>query len=394
MSLLRSCWIDATVMFGVLVSPAFGDTPFAAEVIEFAPAPGQFVNNPYFNDATVALGPPSGSGTYAPDNTSIVSLGGFGGYITLQFDHIVEDDLLNPFGMDAIVFGNSFWVDSQAQRHWAECATIEIALDANGNGWIDEDEGWYLIPGSHITDPATQYATRTWDDDPDTEIPPELLSWIPPGYSGTWITSAYELPPDPFAQAVIENPSPDEGVEGIYGYAEYTPTLVLGDLDVDNQVDDPLITPEEFYTVPDDPLTVRITPGSGGGDAFDIAWAIDPETGLPAELPGFDFIRLTNAVDALVGPFGEKSPEIDAVADVAPDTFGDCDGDGDIDLADALFLQNCYEQLVARSDPCAFVDRDVDGFIGASDAAAFMSRLTGPRECRFNKGYSAFFPPY
>ncbi len=34
--------------------------PFAASVIEYAPAPGQFVNVDAFNDPTEALGPPSG----------------------------------------------------------------------------------------------------------------------------------------------------------------------------------------------------------------------------------------------------------------------------------------------------------------------------------------------
>ncbi|MGB2987842.1 MAG: hypothetical protein WBE26_18390 [Phycisphaerae bacterium] len=355
------------------------DSPFATSVIEFAPAPGQFAKVEEFNDPRQALGPPDGGGTEDGNDDSVVTLGGFGGSITLRFDHTVEDDPLNLFGVDAIVFGNALWRDGDPERHWAECATIEIALDVNGNGQIDEDEGWYLIPGSHITDPAQQYATQTWDDDPDTEIPPELLSWVPPGHSGTWTTSAYELPPELFAQLIIENPSAEDGVEGIYGYAEYTPTLVLGDMDVDNVPDDLLITPEEFYTVPDDPFTVGITERAGGGDAFDIAWAINADTGLLADLPGFDFIRLTNPTDAILNVFGEKSPEIDAVADVAPDPFGDCDSDGDIDLADVVCLQNCFGQSLTANDACKNMDRNDDEYMGATDAAAFVLRLTGPR---------------
>ena len=379
MKFLRSCWIAATATFGVLIAPSFGDSPFAAEVIEFAPAPGQLAKVEAFNDPRKALGSPTGGGTEEGHDESVVTVGGFGGSITLKFDHVVEDDPLNWHGMDAIVFGNTFWVDNESNRHWAECATIEIALDTDGNGRIDEDEGWYLIPGSHITDPSQQYATQTWDNDPYTATPPELLSWVPLGYSGTWTTGAFELPPDLFAQWIVENPSLHDDVEGIYGYAEYTPTLVLGDMDADNIVDDPSATPETFYIVPDDPLTVGITPGSGGGDSFDIAWAIDPETGLPAELPGFDFIRIANPTNAILGPFGEKSPEIDAVADAAPDPFGDCDRDGDIDLADVACLQGCFEHSVAENELCELVDRDGDTFIDRTDAAAFVSRLTGPR---------------
>lgn len=290
-------------------------SPFASSVLEFRPAPGQFVNVADFNEPGKALGPPRGGGTSAADNTSVVSLGGFGGSITLGFDHTVEDDPFNPFGMDAIVFGNAFYLGGDSDRHWAECATIEISLDVNCNGQADDP--WYLIPGSHIVDPDGQYAAQTWDDDTaDDTHPPLLASWIPPGRSGVWTTEGYLLPPEVFGQVPVINPAGGGDAEGIFGYAEYSPTLVLGDLDADNVVDDPLIIPEEFYTVPDDPMTVGITPGSGGGDAFDIAWAIEPLTGLPAGLPGFDFIRITNGVNTIVGPLGELSPEIDAVADV------------------------------------------------------------------------------
>ncbi len=374
------CWHHATVaaLWGGLALPAPAESPFAVAVIEFAPAPGQFVNDAGFNDPLAALGAPSGGGTFVPDNTSIVSLGGFGGFITLRFDHVVEDDPLNWFGMDAIVFGNASWADDKGNRHWAECATIEIALDANGNGWIDEGEGWYLIPGSHIADPAAHYASRSWDDDPETGTPPANLSWVPPGYSGSWTTIAYELPPNLFGQAIIENPSTGGNTEGIYGYAEYTPTLVLGDTDADNEVDNPLMTPEAFYTVPDDPFTVGISHGSGGGDAFDIAWAIDGETGQPAGLAGFDFIRITNPTDVILPFFNEKSPEIDGVADAAPDPFGDCDEDGDIDLSDFACVQMCFGRAVAGGELCVTVDRNADALVDLFDVAAFKSRVTGP----------------
>ena len=125
--------------------------------------------------------------------------------------------------------------------------------------------------------------------------------------SSTWTTEAFGLPADPFGSPVVTNPSLDPGVEGIFGYAEYSPTLLLGDLNADHVVDDQTILPEEFYTVPDDPLEVGMTPGSGGGDAFDIAWAIDPATGKSANLPGFDFIRITSAVNVAFVALGEKS---------------------------------------------------------------------------------------
>lgn len=352
--------------------------PFASAVLRYDPAPGQFVNVVDFNDPAKALGPPRGMGTSTPDNTSIVSLGGFGGSITLAFDHTVMDDRLNPLGMDAIVFGNAFWLGGNPLDHWAECATIEISLDENGNGAADDT--WYLIPGSHIPDPIGQLLVVAWDDDvADDTYPPAFDTWLPPGMSGVWTTEAYELPADPFGSLVVTNPSIDPEVEGLFGYAEYTPTLLLGDLDADNEVDDPAIPSEEFYTVPDDPLVVGMTPRSGGGDAFDIAWAIDPETGTSANLPGFDFIRISTAVESVAGPVAEKSAEIDAVADVAPDPFGDFDDDGDIDLLDVGAFQVCFGVADVLASGCGRLDREPDGFIDLNDWAAMFGRVTGPK---------------
>ena len=99
------------VVMGLLVCDvAAGQTPFASRVIDYSPAPGQWVNDAQFNDPTVALGAPFPGGLPEPDEAILVSLGGFGGSITLAFDHRVEDDPLNPLGMDAIVFGNAVWV--------------------------------------------------------------------------------------------------------------------------------------------------------------------------------------------------------------------------------------------------------------------------------------------
>ncbi len=357
---------------------ATAETPFATDVLDFSPAPGQWVNDDFFNDPTAALGAPFPGGLPEPNELTVVSLGGFGGSITLAFDHTVLDDLLNPFGMDAIVFGNAFLLDGDPDAHWAECATIEIALDVNGNGLADDR--WYLIPGSHIPDPSVQLLTVVWDDHVvDDMYPPELASWIPPGFSGQWTTSAFELPAELFGFAVVRNPSTLADVEGIFGYAEYSPTVRLGDLDADNSVDDPTILPEAFYTVPDDPRTTGVSPNSGGGDAFDIAWAIDPDTLLPVALAGFDFIRLTAAVDSVLGGIGEKSPEIDAVADAAPDPFGDFDDDGDIDLFDAAVFQVCRGALDPTSSECARADREPNDSITSTDWAAMSVRLTGVR---------------
>ena len=126
-------------------------------------------------------------------------------------------------------------------------------------------------------------------------------------------------------------------------------------------------------------MSVGITAGSGGGDAFDIAWAIDPETSLPAKLHGFDFIRITSAVNVVAGLLGEKSAEIDAVADAAPDPFGDTDEDGDIDLVDVSAFQVCFGVTDTLTVECDHGDRQPDEIIDLLDWSAMIDRITGPR---------------
>ena len=354
---------------GAPASAPAGD--FAARVIDYSPAPGQFVNDAAYNDPARALGPPAGAGVINGNNTGTVCLGGFGGSITLAFDRPVLDDPRNPFGMDAIVFGNAFRPGGDLDRKWAEPAIIEISRDDNGNGLADDP--WYIIPGSHSPTPpavpATGFVTRTWDDDVmDATHPPAQANWIPAGRTGTWTTTTLLLPGDVFGVAVVVNPNgPGASTEGVFGYADVSPVLLLGDVDGDDIVDEPDIDAAVFYTTPDDPFTVGITPGSGGGDAFDIAWAVDAQTGLPAGLDRFDFIRLTTAVDAVLGPLGERSAEIDAVADVRPVVSGDWDGSGgEPDVFDLLaYLDDWFSAS-------AFADVTLDGVVDVFDLLAFL----------------------
>lgn len=293
---------------------------FATQALRFWPAPGQFVNStsPPYSNPQVALGAPKGVGINPPMSyqwDSIISLGAFGGSVTLAFDHTVKDDPNDPFGMDAVVFGNSFWVGSSPRSKFQEPGVIEISRDVNHNGQADDP--WYVIPGSHITGaPSSVWASKEYDRT-DPAYPPTSKLHYPnttvyPTYPDHVALSGYK-PLDLGAGAVTV--SGDQ--ELTWGYAECSPTLKRGDLNADNFVDDSAITDEEFYTTADDPKTVGITPSSGGGDAFDIAWAVD-STGAYANLDGFDFIRITTGVDVIMGINGEASPEIDAVADASP----------------------------------------------------------------------------
>jgi hypothetical protein len=360
------------VLLALSLTSAHADD-FASVVLDYQPAPGQFINDPQFNDPARALGAPVGGGLTEPDNSKVVSLGAFGGSITLAFADTVLDDPNNPLGLDAIVFGNAHFIAGNPNRRWAEAAHIEISRDANRNGLADDP--WYLISGSHLLDPLGHWQEQWWDNDANTATPPEELSWYPNSSTYPWIgpiysTSGYALDHDLFGPLIVVNPNGlNASEEGYFGYADCTPTLVLPDG----------VAAEEFYTIPDDPQVVGVSMGSGGGDAFDIAWAIDPVTMQPAHMDGFDFIRIATAVaydpDGL---FGEKSAEIGGVADVRPTGVpGDVDGDGMVDQSDLGLLLAAYDSRLGDDHWNEDADFDGDGWVGQPDLGLLLANYNG-----------------
>ncbi len=278
--LLLALWATATYA---------QDTPWADAVVSYHaidPVPG-------FTDPYKTLGKPVGGGVYAADQSSVYSIGrpgaDPGSYITLKFNTPIENDPNNPGGFDFIIYTNSFWVGGDPNLRWVEPALVEISEDVNGNGIPDDP--WYVIPGSRNLD----------------------RSILPEGIPN----------PDPPLAGIVANPNTD-GTEYDWGYAGLSPTL-----------------PEylDNYMRPDDPYTVGLTPGSGGGDAFDISWAVDDD-GNPANLERIHFIRISAFINDHVEPFGYITPEIVAVAAVAPDIDSDDDG-----------ILDAYEVRVAGTDP-------------------------------------------
>ena len=361
-------------------------SPFATRVMAFVPAPGQFVQSAMFNDPAAALGPPATGGLSAANNSKVVSLGGFGGTITLGFDHAIVNqpatgpDGANPAGVDFVVYGNPFFVATNPSRRFAEAGVIEVSADANGNGLADD--AWFVIRGSHLPGgagigvaggvPAGALVSVTYDDDAsDGTHGPANATWIPPerSGSGSWTVSAFLLP-SAFNGPIVNNPLGSASTsEGFCGYADCTPGLLLGDLDADGAIDDETVTAESFFTRPDDPFVVGVSPGSGGGDAIDISWAVDASTGLAANLQSIDFVRITTAVNFAHPVFGENSTELSGIAEVRVGAgTTDFNGDGVTDPDDlADFIGGFFSV-----PPDTRTDFNADGVIDPDDLADFI----------------------
>ncbi|MCX8066154.1 MAG: hypothetical protein N3G21_13460 [Candidatus Hydrogenedentes bacterium] len=263
------------------------DDPWVDEVMEFFGRNRNYgFTNPY-----VVIGAPLGFGTLTPSLQGIYSIGTPGvpreSYIIVKFNTPIKNDPLNPNGYDFIVYSNAFWVGGNPNKKFVEPGLVELSKDVNNNGLPDDP--WYVIPGSLGLSRGI----------------------FPDGIRGN----------SPKIAGVVESSGDSEA---LWGYVDLSPTMPPY---------------KDNYLRADNPLKVGIDFGTGGGDAFDISWAVD-EFGNPVNLDEISFIRVSTIPNILDPIFGYYTTEVMAIADVAPLI----DSDGDSILDD-------YEVRVSRTDP-------------------------------------------
>lgn len=186
MTLIRPFYALLAIL--LLGSAASAADPWADRVVEYIPGTGipqVFGSDPplFYDLDTASLGEPartSGgfvvspySGPFARED--IVSIGE-GGSLTVAFDEPVEDDPMNPFGIDLLVFGNAFYTlsggfpfadDATVTGASIEGGVIELSddgstwvevtgLDADGlyptNGYADSTGFFPAAPGGVLSD--------------------------------------------------------------------------------------------------------------------------------------------------------------------------------------------------------------------------------------------------
>jgi hypothetical protein len=281
-------------------------SPFVSRIIEYKPAPGQFINQE-------GIGTPEAAQSIVGGLNGLVSLGGFGGYIIVGFDHTIWNDPNNPYGVDFTIVGN-------AMPNSSEPGIVMVMRDTNGNG-IPDDGEWYELKGSNYDQPSTIHNYTITYKNPKSDVAADIPWTDNTDKSGTLKkVTEHKQPYYPLPEIFPDYPQ-DE--------VSFTGTLI--DLDIDEDNPKYIRLPELAYGyadnhpfsgwaspfLPDDPKTVGILEGNGG-DAFDIDWAVD-KNDQPVYLEGIDFIKIYTAVNANVGWLGEVSTEVRAVIDVSPD---------------------------------------------------------------------------
>ena len=108
------------------------------KVIEYTPAPGQFINELKTGGFDASHVTPEAAVSYAESRLmegKWVSLGGFGGYVIVGFDHSIDNSRTYDFGIISNAFDGS-----------SEPGVVWVMQDENGNGYPDDT--WYELAGS------------------------------------------------------------------------------------------------------------------------------------------------------------------------------------------------------------------------------------------------------
>ena len=283
-------------------------SPYISRVYEYYPAPGQFVNEmPRYEEGDtysdmLQKTEESISGT----NDIMITLGGYGGYVTFGFDHTVINV---PDMMDFRIWGNCFYELLQPEKKGgsAEPGIVMVSYDRNCNGLPDDE--WYELAGSEYYSEVTRhgyeitYHTPQPDrvivaDEDNSLVDINYIEWHDNIGSRGYISKNLFHSQDYFPKWIAEESITFTGsklgnnAEDISGYGAYYVLYSYPWGYVDNH-------PNEYADL----------------NSFDISWAVD-KNGNPVDLPGVDFIRVYTGVNQYCGWLGETSTEISRAQDL------------------------------------------------------------------------------
>jgi hypothetical protein len=293
---------------------------YIAKVFDYLPAPGQFVNElPKFNTGdTRETMLTKVSNDLVGEETNLITLGGWGGYVVVGFDHTI----VNVAGRrDFRIDGNAFGAAANPRPNApfggsCEPGIVMVAYDKNKNGKPDEDE-WYEIRGS---------ANFTAEQEPWYSIAVAKGNDVRTfrGYEMTYNR--------PLSETATGGSQTHIAIEN---YIRWT----------DNQGQDGYKIKNTFHSqtyypgwIKEDKITykgIRLArngmnesasgsyyvlygfrygyvdnyPNAHDNSGIDIDWAID-KNGNKVVLPGIDFVKIYNGIDQENGWLGEASTEI------------------------------------------------------------------------------------
>lgn len=134
--LFASCNKDEDIIINDPQQPDYANSIFS--VIEYMPAPGQFINDKASGlEKIYSMEQACEMAQKRLDENSFVSLGAWGGYITVKF----KQSIYNKGSYDFSIAGNSFDSSNEPGIVW-------VMSDDNNNGLADDE--WYELKGSYF----------------------------------------------------------------------------------------------------------------------------------------------------------------------------------------------------------------------------------------------------
>ena len=378
--------------------------PWLSRIYEYRPAPGQFINTM----PVARLGEPVDSilarcraaicGRI--DTTTqtfhgqvitrvdtvwaegMVSLGGYGGYVVVGFDHPV----VNMHTWDFEIWGNAFYSDQTSSGGSCEPGIVMVGVDCDGDGVPSDGDKWYELAGSEYNHPKTQHDYQITYYRPDEGKPRTPSQTDPSLVDTTYIRwSSNDVNPDSVSGYMSRNSFHQQPYWPLWLQDEETLTFdgaklrcnavnmggngntayfVLNYFDwgyVDNLPNNPAKCPEENSVY---------NPG------FKIDWAVD-EQGKPANLTHIDFIKVYNALNQYCGWLGETSTEVAGGIDYHPDAVvpavlpGDVNVDGEVNISDV----NALIDQIFSGIHSTLADVNHDGEVNISDVNALIDLI-------------------
>jgi hypothetical protein len=239
----------------------------------------------------------------AGEESSLISLGAYGGYIVFGFDHPVVNV---AEGLDFRIMGNVF-VSAGGLSESSEPGIVAVSRDTNGNGLPDDP--WYELAGSEYTKPETihHYRITYYKPDghqtpaPDAENPSltdtAYIRWADnQGRQGYISRNSFHTQPY-YPQWTEADSLVFEGARLADNYAEEGGRYSFRACEwgyADNR------------------------PNADTRSGFDIEWAVDTD-GQPVHLSEIHFVRVYTAVNQYCGWLGETSTEIGGAVDLHPE---------------------------------------------------------------------------
>lgn len=265
----------------IVIDQPSGSELIEYTVIEYTPAPGQFINDPLtgFDDITTQT-EASLQAQKRLSEGKYVSLGAWGGYIIVKFNNSIE----NSGDYDFAISCNAFDTSNEPGIVW-------VMKDENGNGKADDE--WYELKGSQFgkdgyernywvtyTKPGPNEDTHWIDSNGETG----MVKWMgsyhnQEYYYPLWIKEeSYTLSGSRLPSRLVQNP-----ITGVWdnqpfewGYADNFGT--------------------DFFA-------------ENNKNLFKISDAVK-EDNTPAKLSSIDFIKVQTAVNSNANLIGENSTEV------------------------------------------------------------------------------------